>query len=56
MFLQGTEADCYILTHLYGNTGRVANAMGDTVNESVILADIMDESFRDGLMNHSWLD
>jgi len=47
MFLEGTEADKYIVTHLYGNTARA----GDAVNESVILADIMDESFQQGLVN-----
>ena len=41
LFLQGNEVDDYIVTHLYGEVGHQENDF----NQSVILADLMDESF-----------
>ena len=56
LFLQGNEVDQYIVTHLYGEIGKQVDTNNQTLNGSILLADIMSESFMQVMNNRSTLD
>ena len=49
MFLQGLEADRYITTHMYGEVQKMVNDNNETVRDSLLLDDILQQSYAQNL-------